>query len=513
MKKLYLILLFFSFHLLVTAQQSTFVLDNLPKDEFQIREIANNLYQKQDFDTAIQVFLKGRKILGNDQVFNFELLSLYRFKRDKANLVQEYLNTLTANPQMLQQAENVFSSVFEGNTDYLLLQSALLKRMQKDPENESYAKLLTWQYLQIKEYDFALRQLIAQDKRIKDDGTILFEYTQIFVANKAYETAIRAYDYLLSKGKEGQYYLPAILGITDAKYQSLISGKFDEKEIIPLVATYQSILDEYGTSVRTLFALKRMAVIQSQYLNHPQKAEDILETALKINGIPAQQVAEMKLELGDTYVLTGKPWEAILMYGQVAKDFEGQNISNEAQYRSAKLSFYQGNFTYAKSQADILKASTTQLVANDALNLSLMLSDHLESREDTLALLMYAQADLLRFRNLFPAAMRKLDSITVTYPKNNLHDEILMAKSGICLKKREYTDAALLLQQLVANPQNDIWTDDALFTLAGLYENELGKPEEAKALYQRLITDFPGSMYIAEARKHFRKLRGDNIES
>lgn len=508
MKKLFLILLFFSFPPLLMAQNSSPLLDNLPKDVFQIREIANELYVKQDYDLAIQVFLKGRKILNNEQLFNFELISLYRFKRDKAGLVQEYLNTVSAMPQMLQQAENVFSSIFEGNADYLLLQTALLKRMQKDPENESYAKLLTWQYLQMKEYDLALRQLIAQDKRIKDNGSILFDYTQIFIANKAYDAAIKAYTYLLLKGKENEFYLPSKLGMTEVKYQLLLNGNVYEKEIIAIAAAYQGIVDEYGTNARTLFALRRMSLIQSQYLHQAQKAEELLETALKIPGIPQQQIGEMKLELGDVYVLTGKPWDAILMYGQVTKEFENQNISNEAQYRSARLSFYQGNFSYAKSQADVLKASTTQLVANDALNLSLMLSDHLESKQDTLALMMYAEAEFFQFKNMLPAALRKLDSITIAYPKNNLNDEVLMAKSKIYLKKREFTIAATLLKQLIDHPQNNIWTDDALYTLASLYEEELHDPEQAKTLYQRLITDFPGSMFTADARRHFRKIVG-----
>lgn len=416
-------------------------------------------------------------------------------------------------PQMLQQAQNVFALVFEKNSDYLLLQTALLKKMQKDPDNETYAKLLTWQYLQQKEYELALRQLIAQDKRTKDDGTALFQYTQIFISNKAYEVAAQAYSYLLTKGKDNEYYIPSKIGLTDAKYQSLLTGKFEEKEIITLAAEYQAILDEYGNNARTLFALRRLATIQSQYLHQPQKAEDILETALKIPGISNQQTGEIKLELGDIYTLTGKPWEAILLFGQIAKDFENESISNEAQYRSARLSFFQGNFDYAKSQADVLKASTTQLVANDALNLSLMLSDHLESKADTLALKMYAAADFLQFRNLLPAAIRKLDSIAIAYPQNNLHDDILMAKARIYIKTKAFNTAVPLLKQVIEHPQQEIWTDDAIYTLALLYEEQLNEPAQASILYQKLITDFPGSMFTAEARKHFRKLRGDNIES
>lgn len=489
------------------------VISALPRQEVIIRDLANELYQMAEYDLAVKVFTRGRKILDNEQLFTFELISLYRYKRDKDMLIQEYLNALSASPQLLLQAESSFSTVFENNADYLNLQNSLFKRIQKEATNEAYVKLLIWQFLQQKEYDQALRQLIALDRRTKDDGTLLFENAQIFVAGKAWITAASAYTYLLTKGKENPYYLPAKLKMIDTRYQSLLSGKKEEKDIIELANQYQSILDEYGKTPQTIFAVKRWATLQAHYLHQLDKAEDALETALKIPGINNQDLAEIKLELGDIYALTEQPWEAILMYGQVAKAFENQDTGNEARYRSARLSFYQGNFTYAKSQADVLKASTTQLIANDALNLSLLLSDHLETKTDTLALKMFAAAEFLQFRHLPSAALLKLDSISLVYPENGLADDILLSKSRIYISNRDFSKAAALLRQLITHPQKEVWTDDALFILAGLYEEELNDPEQAKILYQRLITEFPGSMFTAEARRHFRKLRGDNIES
>ena len=489
------------------------IINTLPKEEFGIREIANDLYQIQEYDVAIDVFLQGRKLLGNEQVFTFELLSLYRFKKDKNKLITEFLNALSTTPQMLPQAQTVLSSLFESNADYLNLQNALFKRMQKDPQNESYAKLLIWQFLQQQEYEMALRQLIAQDKRTKDSGIILFEHAKIFSANKAYETAIKAYTYLLTKGKENEYFLPARLGLADAKYQLLLTGKNNQTEINVLASEYRAILEEYGKNRNTLFALKKLAAIEAYYLNQIPEATQTLEAALQINDLSVTETGELKLELADLYVLNQEPWEALLKYGQVAEKFENQNIGNEAKFRSARLSFYQGNFTYAKSQLDVLKASTEQLIANDAMDLSLLLTDHLETAKDTLALQLYAGAEWLQFRGLSKSAMARLDSITVLYPENTLHDEILMSKSKIHIKDQDYSAAAPLLKQLIANPQSNNLTDDALFMLAGLYEDHLNDPEQAKTLYQQLITEFPGSMFTAEARKHYRKLRGDNIES
>ncbi|NQX42071.1 Anaphase-promoting complex, cyclosome, subunit 3 [Pedobacter steynii] len=486
-------------------------INNLPAEEYKIRELANNFYNFQAYDLAITTFLQGRKLMNDNKPFTFELLSIYRYKKDKNMLIQEYLNALPEMPQLLPQAESVLSTVFEDNSDYQLLQSALLKKIQKEPQTEIYTKLLIWQYLQQQEYEMALRQLIAQDKRIKDDGGILYQAANTFLSNQAYPVAIKAYEYLLLKGKENEYYLPAKVELVNAKYQLVITGKFEKNAITELAAAYQSILDEYGKTPQTVFALKKWVNLQAYYLNDLEKAEKGLEEALKIPGLPNAETGQLKLDLGDIYILTQQPWEAILLYEQVAKQFENQAIGNEARYRSARLSFYQGNFTYAKSQADILKASTSQLIANDALNLSLLISDNLQSATDSSALKMYADAEMLQFRNFPAKAMVKLDSIPIAFPNNSLLDDILMAKSKILIKNNEISQAIIVLKELTEKQHTSIWADDALFTLAGLYETNLKDNEQAKVLYQKLINDYPGSMYTTEARKRFRKLRGDII--
>src|SRR5690606_14938817 len=234
-----------------------------------------------------------------------------------------------------------------------------------------------------------------------------------------------------------------------------------------------ALVEEYGKIPQTVFALKKWAHLQAYYLNDPLKADKALEDALATPGISNMEIGDIKLELGDIYILTQQPWEAFLVYEQVAKQFESQEIGNEARYRSAKLSFYQGNFTYAKSQADVLKASTSQLIANDALNLSLLLSDNLQSTLDSNALKMYADAEMLQFRNLLPQAQAKLDSINIVYPNNSLADDILMTKARIYIKSNEINNAVKMLAMLTEQQETSIWADDALFTLADLYEKNL----------------------------------------
>jgi tetratricopeptide (TPR) repeat protein len=487
-------------------------INNLPADEFKIREVANYFYNFLNYDLAVATFLQGRKILNNPTLFSYEVLSIYRFKKDKNMLIQEYVNALGSMPQLLPQAETVLSSVFENNADYQILQGALLKKIQKEPEAIVYTQLLTWQYLQQQEYEMALRQLIAQDKRVKDDGSVLYTTANMFLANGAYTTAVKAFDYLIAKGKENQFYLPAKIALVNTKYELLTKGQYDQKSIVELAAQYQSIFDEYGKTPQTIFALKKWANLQAYYLKDLDKAEKALEAALTIRGISASETGQIKLDLGDIYILTQQPWEAILVYEQVAKEFENQPIGNEARYRTAKLSFYQGNFAYSKSQADVLKAATSQLIANDALNLSLLISDNIQSKADSNALKMYADAEMLEFRNFPAKALSKLDSIAIAFPGNGLADAVLMSKSRIYLKNNDTTNAVTALKTVIEKQTaTSIWTDDALFTLAGIYEKNRKDVEQAKNLYQKLINDYPGSMFTVEARKRFRKLRGDNI--
>ncbi len=485
-------------------------IQRLQNNEQQVRELANLFYRFEAYELAVSTFLQGRKLSGKEQEYVYELISIYRFKKDKVRLIEEYLIALRHNPPFIQNAQNALSNLFEDNADYQLLQQSLLKKIQREPEIEVYNQLLIWQYMQQKHYQLALRQVIAYDRRVPaDEGNLLYQTANSFLANNAYETAIQAFEQLLHKGPQHKYYLSSKIQLVDAKFKLVREGRYRQEELQPLADQYLAIIDSFGKTVQTVFALQRWAHLQAFYLNDLPKAEKALEECLQIPGLSPQESGRIKLELGDLYVLTQQPWEAALFYEQVARQFEGVPIGQEATFRSAKLYFYKGEFAYAKSHADVLKASTSQLIANDALNLSLLLSDHLQTKNDSLALTAFAAAELLKFENKPAAALATLDSIPLRYPGNTLGDDILMAKSRLWIDQKEFAKASEFLEELVREFPESIWVDDALFTLGDLFEHRLQQPEKAKACYQRLMLDFPASIYQAEGRKRFRNLRGD----
>ncbi len=489
------------------------LLKTMPADQNAINDIASQFYQAENIDYAIKAFAQGRKALHNDQLFVNELISLYRFKHDKANVVNEYLNLLQVSPEYIMQAKSVIASQFEGAADYNMLKMALLRLIQQYPQQTVFADMLTWQYLQQKQFNMAMNQALALNRRQNDGGNSIMELCQTLVSNQAYDEAIRGYEYIISKGKENDLYIGAKIELINTKSLKITSGKYEQADLLDLEKDYIALLSEFGRNQGTAFAMQKLAKLQAFKLHKVTDAQKLLEETVAVPGLRAGLLADCKLDLGDVYLLNNKPWDASLTYMQVQSDHSGTPIGQEANYRNAKLAYYTGDFAYAKGQLDVLKAATSQLIANDALNLSLLISDHTAFDSTGNALKMYARADLAIFKEDPNKAVITLDSIDRVYPKNDLVNDILMAKARIFIQKKDYQMAIAPLKKIAEDGKTDLWADDAVFMLGDIYENHLDDKASAQMWYQKVITDYPSSLWINDARKRFRILRGDVIPS
>lgn len=489
------------------------MLAKLPADAGMVTMLAGQFYQNANIDYAIKTLEQGRKVLNDNHLFSYELITMYRFKGDKPALVEEYLNFLATNPEYLNPAENTMTNIFEGSADYDMLRSALYKRLQKDPQQTTYVSLLIWDFLQQKDFEQALNQALALNRRANDDGGNIFDLCRTLLNNQAYDAAERGYQYLVDKGNSNPYYLPAKVELIDTKSQKITSGKYVQTDLLDLEKNYNDLLTEFGRNVNTAFAMQRLAMLEAFKLHKTVEAQKILEEVINIPNVKPETLAECKLDLGDVYLINHNKWDAILLYGQVERDFPNTNTGQDAKFRNAKMAYYTGDFDWAKRELDVLKAATSQLIANDALNLSLLISDNLAADSSGAALKIYARADLLIFAEEPEKAVQTLDSIDVKYPNNALSNDILMAKARILIQQKDYNDAITLLKKIYETHPDNLWADDAVFMLGDIYENQLNDKAQAKTYYQKIITDYPGSLWINEARKRFRILRGDQPAS
>lgn len=495
-------------------QQYDKAIKKLNPNRNQIINLAKAFIGISKNDLALETYQKGQKLMRGDYPFTFEIAELYGTMGDFDSMISEYLALLENNSGYVQSVQNSLARVMvfdEQNAQTEELRVQLLKRVQKNPNNEVFAEMLIWLFLQQKDFNSAFIQTKALDKRMNEDGQRLMSLAKLCANNREYKVANKAYQTVIDKGPENYYYMKARMEQLDVMHEKVTTGRYAQEEIVELEANYRTTVDELGKRPETIGLMRQWAQLNAYYLNNPDLAVEILEMALKVYRIRPKDAGLVKLDLGDVLVIQNNIWDASLYYGQVDKAFKYDELGEQAKFRNARIYYYTGQFEFARGMLDVLKGSTAKLIANDALHLSLLITDNTGLDTSTTAMLMFARAELLIVQHQFDKALVTLDSINTVFPGHSLADEILMKRYEIDFGLRDYEQSAAHLQAIIDNHSYDLLADDAIYKLAQLNEYYLENSDAARDLYQQLLLDHPGSLYVVEARKRFRELRGDKL--
>jgi tetratricopeptide (TPR) repeat protein len=305
----------------------------------------------------------------------------------------------------------------------------------------------------------------------------------------------------------------AEFALLNTHFQEITQNRnYASEELTSTLNDYQATLNRVGKNRSSIRLISEFAHIQAYYANQTLEAKNLLEEALKIPGITQIQEAELKMQLADILVLRDDIWEASLYYMQVDKDFKYEPIGFEAKFKNARIFYYDGDFKFAQNQLDVLKQSTSKLIANDAMKLSLLITDNYGLDSNFTAMSLFATADLLLEQHQYDKAFFLFDSIVKAFPYHGLADEILLRK-GIAMENQgKWAEAVVFLEDLMKYHAEDILADDALFHLGDIFENHLEDKEKAIESYKKILFDYKGSLYTTEARKRLRALRGDAID-
>lgn len=468
--------------------------------EFKIR--GNNEY-------TLKTYEKGRKLIRKGYQFQLELAEVYSSMNQYDKMIQEYLNLLDYSQVYVKTVQTYLSRVIDFEEDeerVELLKTELLTRVQKYPDRDYYAEMLIWFYLHKKEFNGAVIQAKALDKRMDLKGKRLYEIGGVCEANEEYKSASKSYQYIIDLGPSSPYYNSAMerklkLGFYQVTRQK--SYTIDDLKIIE--SDFEAALSSMGRSEKTLGIIVQQAEINAFYLNDPEKAERLIKEC-QLLPISQLEKAKLKILLGDIYIVSDRIWDASLLYMQVEKQFSEDIIGHEAKYKNAKVFYYDGEFEYAKAQLDVLKASTSKLIANDAMQLSLLLQDNLGIDTTMAPVQLYANADLLLQQNKFSAAMTILDSLEKEFPFHSIIDEVLFKKAQIYQQLQQWDKAIEFYDIVIVSYGHDILADDAAFAVAKIYEYNLEDMNKAADYYKKIMFEFKGSLYDAEARAKFREI-------
>lgn len=472
---------------------------------------ASQALQKKGYpERALEVFDLAQSINPNYN-FDYQRAQLYGELGEVNKMYEMYVSMLVRSPNYLNSVKNLISQGIAGfdqnHTDYL--KELLIREIQSGGPS-TLNDLLIHVYIQEENFSGAFTQLKALDRRGNGNKSELFFLGRIAQNAEEYRLAERVFDYIIKAGDENPYHEDALVARLEARRKAL------EKGGKGLKYNWRDLKQEYLNTKKELIGFPEMGMLSIDLahfmafrLGEIDSSITLLKEVLKTGYVLKEDGAKAKIELGDILLFSGERWEAILYYGQAEKDFENSPIGQMAKFKRAKAAYYVGDFQWAQGIFDALKASTSKLIANDAMHYSLLINDNIALDTSMEAMAAFAKADLMNYQAKQDSALFILKSIQKNFPNHTLQDDILLLSADIHMEKGEFNTASEELQSIIDHFSDGILADDAIIRLARIYENEMNRSEEAKNLYQKLFTEHPDSFFASEARAKFRTLRGD----
>lgn len=458
-------------------------------------------------DMAIKAFQTSMK-LNPALNFNFQLARIYGEQGNVEAMYNSYLNLVvdgkTSKSNILRSIDDFVSEDAENNNN-ILLKKVLLERAQKNPDI-LWNELLSWLFVQQKQYGSAFRQEKAIFKRMNGSSTTRLENLGNDAQdNEEREVAKDIYSYIIENTNNKITQLDAELNLIDIE---LLNASGNQLDVIQ--KKYEALVDEYGYKTQSLQLQVAYANFLTFTKNDPAPAEKLLKNSLELP-LSDRGTAFLKLALGDILVYDKKFNEALIYFSQIQQKLKNDVLGQDARYKVAQTSFYKGDFDWALTQLKVLRSSTSQLIANDAMQLSLLISDNSLEDSTQTALKKYARADFLAYQNKTDEAITALEDILENHKGEKIEDEALLKQAQLFDKQKKYEEAQLNYQKIITFYGNGILADDAYYALGELYRKVLNDPQKAKEQYEKIIYNYQDSYYFPEARKNFRILRGDAI--
>lgn len=457
-------------------------------------------------EEAVATFEKAMEL--SDKIdFNMQLAQIYGEQGKLDKMFESYLNLIEKNQGFKSTAQRYFSMYVNEdptNEANVILRRTLLQRSQQNPE-VLYNELLSWLFIQQKEYKKAFTQEKAIYRRSGDDLTRIVDLSYIAIADEDYESGREIINYVIENSFTPQNRLQG--------HQILMKMEVAtarQKDYPAVEKKFEKLLEEFGRSKETYM----LQIDYNHFLafknNKKEQAIDNLKSLVK-ERLTAYQESRVKMELADILVFDEKFNQALIFYSQIQRKVQNDALAQEARFKVARTSYFKGDFDWAQVQLDVLKKSTSQLIANDAMELSLLIKDNSIEDSTQTALKKYARADLLALQERNNEAISALDEILLNHKGESIEDEALLKQGEIYEKMGEFTKAEANYLKIIQFYGEDILADDAHFRLATIYETELDQPQKAKEHYEQIIFNHADSIYFVEARKKFRMLRGDAI--
>ncbi|MCF0200033.1 MAG: tetratricopeptide repeat protein [Bacteroidales bacterium] len=484
------------------------IIKDLPSNDNIILSICNLLRSRGLNEEALAVFEKGAKISPDKNQFYMERAFIYQQMVNYQEAFKYYFLELEADPDQYRNIKNRLQTMLFYDVNKSIaneLRVALMKKTQETPNNIQFAELLVWLALQEEDYAMALDQCKSIDRREDNQESQIINLSNICLDNKQFDVAHKGFEYVNKKGKGNPFYGAALVGLINTEYQKYQAENLSDRKAYEALSRRISEAYEEVSSKEVPGLIGIQAEITAYQLNQPEEAERQLLQGIE-NTTDKTAKASLKLKLADIYLHEDEIWEATLLYSQVDKSMKEEPIGHEARFKNAQLRYFIGEFAWAESQLKVLKAATSKLIANDAMTLSLVIKDNLETDTTGMELCRLARADYRIYQHRDAEALVLLDSIIASGNETSI-PHALFRKAELIEKTKHFAEAKDLYLQIVNQFPYSYMADAALMQVALIEQNHLNDKTLAAEHYEKLIDQYPTSIYTAQAKKNYRKLQ------
>lgn len=475
----------------------------------QALTISNNFNRNEMYDFAIKV-LDATENDNNRSNYLIQKAENYSSLLDYEKMITCLLDLLEYNASRELYVRNKFQKTIYNfgikNENFnKSLKKLLISYSNKNSKNPIYSDLLVWYFIQNKNYEMAYRQSVSMDLKFGDYDFTLLDIASLFQEEKKYMQANKVYNYIISKNKKDKLFYQAHAQKINLAFVS------DNQQLIKEVReNYDNYELDFPLNKITVNFYSAYAKFQALHKNDYESSEKIFLKILNLDNIKDEvDVAEAKLNYSDILVYNGRIWEALIYYSQVEKKFKENPIGHQAKLKIAKVYYYNGDFEVAQAQLDVLKRSTSKLISNDAIDLSLLITDNLSLDTTDIVMRMYAKAEMLAYQRKYIEALSLYDSLINKYQFHSLVDEALFEKYKIYYELEDFDNCIFVLNKILDYSLNDILADDATYFLAKIYDEKINDINLALLNYNIIIEKFQGSIYYDFSRK---KIKGIQIK-
>ncbi|HRP89185.1 MAG TPA: tetratricopeptide repeat protein [Edaphocola sp.] len=471
---------------------------------------ALRFYNKPEFE--LKAYEAFQKKLGNPYAFAYEAALLYHQQGDTEKAFEILIDLLQVQPYALENTKQSLELILDQNAKYLkTAEKVLNKKLKQEPTNYTFRELFTWLQSKNGNKTDQIKEIEKLDEMQNQGGRLLYNLAVEHFQNQETETALQALTLILKRPIDNPV-RPAAMQLYLRIQKDKIGKVFPviPSQVTQLLQEYKNYFKDYPKN-NDAAQVVDYADVLARYADQPQAAYDTLALLISSPYLNPQIAGYAKLSMGDYQVLLGNVWQAALLYSQVDKAFKEDRLGEEARFRNAKLAYYRGDFEFAQGQLSVLKAATTQFIANDALYLSVFITENTPEDKNFEVLKGFSKADLLLFQHKYQIADGLLDSLANAFPEDELQDDILMQRAKIAMKMQDYSKAVNYLTNIQEKYGDDVLADDATMQLADIYEHQFKDKTKAKAEYEKIILNFPGSSFVQEARTKYNALGGQGI--